>query len=1451
MAPTTEESEPVRMIEVGEIGRRTSSFRNGSMTTTEDDDHDGDVGDASLWKLIDRLPTFERLRWSLLLDDDNSRRKVVDVTKLGDEERHLFIQKLINNVENDNLKLLRKVNERLHKVGVKFPTVEVKYKNVNIEAKCEVVRGKALPTLWNSLQTKLFEIMRFFGVKSHEAKINIIEDVSGVIKPGRLTLLLGPPGCGKTTLLKALSANLNKSLKMRGEIWYNEDKVEEIEAQKICAYISQYDLHIPEMTVRETLDFSARCQGIGNRADMMKEICKRERELGITPDLDVDTYMKAISAEGLRRSLQTDYILKILGIDICADTIVGDGMRRGISGGQKKRLTTGEMMVGPYRGLFMDEITNGLDSSTAFQIVSCLQHLAHFTNATILVSLLQPSPETFELFDDIILMAEKKIVYQGRRDRALEFFEHCGFKCPKRKGVADFLQEVISRKDQPQFWYPNNNNEQIPYSYVSVDELCRKFKSYNLERKLLVDEEEMVSIKLPNNNNNTGKNSKSCQELNEEVSSISKWEVFKACASRELLLMKRNSFIYVFKTCQLFIIGLMTMTVFLRTRMEIDIEDGNYFMGALFFALILLLVDGFPELVMTIQRLEVFYKQKQFYFYPAWAYAIPAAILKIPLSLVESLVWTSLTYYVIGFTPQPIRFFQQFIILFGVHLSALSMFRMIASIFQSNGASFTVGNFVILFALLFGGFIISHPSIPAWLKWGFWVSPISYGEIGLSLNEFLAPRWQKVQATNTTIGHEVLQSRGLDYHKSMYWISVAALFGLAFIFNIGYVLALTFLNPPGSSRAIISYEKLSQSKNSEECDGGGGATSVEQGPFKTVIESKKGRIALPFRPLTVVFQDLQYYVDMPLEMKERGFTQKKLQLLSDITGALRPGVLTALMGVSGAGKTTLLDVLAGRKTSGYIEGEIKIGGFPKVQETFARISGYCEQTDIHSPQITVEESLIFSAWLRLASDIDLKTKAQFVNEVIETIELDGIKDMLVGIPGVSGLSTEQRKRLTIAVELVTNPSIIFMDEPTTGLDARAAAIVMRAVKNVVDTGRTIVCTIHQPSIDIFESFDELILLKTGGRMIYCGPLGQCSRKVIEYFEHVPGVSKIRENYNPGTWMLEVTSPSAENELGIDFAQVYKNSALYKNIKELVKQLSSPPPGSRDLHFSNVFSQSFVEQFKACFWKQNMSYWRNPSFNLLRFVRTVASSLIFGILFWKQGKKLENQQNLFNVLGSMYTAVIFLGIDNCGSVLPIVSMERTVMYRERFAGMYSSWAYSLAQVIVEVPYIFIQAAAYVIIIYPMIGYYASATKILWCFYSFLCVFLCYNYLGMLLISITPNFHIANILSSAFFTLFNLFSGFLIPNPQIPKWWTWMYYLTPTSWILNCLLTSQYGDIDRTLMVFGEKTTVSAFLRDYFGFHHSQLPLVAVILILFPLAYALLFGFCIGKLNFQKR
>lgn len=116
-------------------------------------------------------------------------------------------------------------------------------------------------------------------------------------------------------------------------------------------------------------------------------------------------------------------------------------------------------------------------------------------------------------------------------------------------------------------------------------------------------------------------------------------------------------------------------------------------------------------------------------------------------------------------------------------------------------------------------------------------------------------------------------------------------------------------------------------------------------------------------------------------MKQQGITEDRLQLLVNVTGAFRPGVLTALVGVSGAGKTTLMDVLAGRKTGGVIEGSIQISGYPKKQETFARISGYCEQSDIHSPCLTVLESLLFSAWLRLPSDVDLETQRVIIKDL--------------------------------------------------------------------------------------------------------------------------------------------------------------------------------------------------------------------------------------------------------------------------------------------------------------------------------------------------------------------------------------------------------------------------------------------------------------------------------------
>ncbi|KAM7272585.1 hypothetical protein ACFE04_027248 [Oxalis oulophora] len=660
--------------------RSTSSFRSGSRR-----DNDPSAEYALIWAELERLPTVQRLRSSLFdpafaglthtaAATDQRGKHIVDVTTLDALERREFIDKIIKHIENDNLKLLKKIKRRMDKVGVELPKIDVRYKDLLIEAECKVVHGKPLPTLWNSLVGSLnFGFVS--GLKGKNAKIRILNEVSGIIKPGRMTLLLGPPGCGKTTLLKALSGNLSHSL-------------------KVCFI---YPVYLGNM--------------FPTYEDIMMEITRREKEAGIVPDPEIDMYMKAISVEGQKSTIQTDYILK----------------------------------------------------------------------------------------------------------------------------------------DQGQYWVRNEE----PYNYVSVQTFYRKFKESPIGKKLKED------ISKPCDESQFHKDALTFSEY-----SLSKWDLFKACMSREYLLMKRNSFLYVFKAVQIVLFAFIAMTVFLRTRMSIDSEHASLYFGALFLAIILLLVDGIPELSMTIEKLEIFYRQRELCFYPAWAYGIPASTLKIPLSIMVSFVWTALTYYVIGYSPSVLRFFCHFLLLLGVHLSSMSMFRFVAAFFQTVVASTTAGTFAIIVVMLFGGFVISHPSMPGWLSWGFWISPLTYGEIGLSVNEFLASRWQKMTSSDITIGHQALEQRGLNYDGYYVWISIGALFGFTALFNICFILSLHFLKPPESSR-VITHEKLFQIQGSEDSDDGANLKEEPKISLKTHAQSNKGRMVLPFQPLTIAFQNVQYYIDTP------------------------------------------------------------------------------------------------------------------------------------------------------------------------------------------------------------------------------------------------------------------------------------------------------------------------------------------------------------------------------------------------------------------------------------------------------------------------------------------------------------------------------------------------------------------------------------------------------------
>ncbi|KAK4482687.1 hypothetical protein RD792_009854 [Penstemon davidsonii] len=1378
------------------------------------------------WAAIERLPTYDRMRKGMLQHVMSNGKVVhseVDVTNLGAQDKKMLMESILKVVEDDNDKFLQRLRNRTDRVGIDIPKIEVRFQNLSIEGDA-YVGTRALPTLLNSTLNALEAALGMIGLSpSKKRVVKILQDVSGIVRPSRMTLLLGPPGSGKTTLLKALTGKPDDDMKVTGKITYCGHEFHEFVPQRTCAYISQQDLHQGEMTVRETLDFSGRCLGVGTRYDMLAELSRREKEAGIKPDPEIDAFMKATALEGQETSLITDYVLKILGLDICADIMVGDDMRRGISGGQKKRVTTGEMLVGPAKAFFMDEISTGLDSSTTFQIVKFMRQMVHIMDITMVISLLQPAPETFDLFDDVILLSDGQIVYQGPRENVLEFFEYVGFKCPERKGVADFLQEVTSKQDQEQYWCKKNQ----PYNYISVPELAKAFTSFHIGHQITEE------LRVPYDKSRTHP-----AALVKEKYGISNWELFRACFAREWLLMKRSSFIYIFKTTQITIMATIALTVFLRTEMRSGrIEDASKFWGALFFSLINVMFNGMQELAMTVFRLPVYFKQRDSLFYPAWAFALPIWVLRIPVSAMESGLWIILTYYTIGFAPSPARFFKQLLAFVGVHQMALSLFRFIAAAGRTQVVANTLGTFTLLMVFVLGGFIVSRDDIQSWMIWGYYISPMMYGQNAIAINEFLDERWSApTNGTENTVGKTLLRDRGLFTTESWYWICIMALFAFSLLFNVLFIGALTFLNPLGDNKAIISDDN-EEKRNKQKI------TNVEG--VQMAVRNNRGMV-LPFEPLSLAFNHVNYYVDMPAEMKTQGVNEERLQLLRDVSGVFRPGVLTALVGVSGAGKTTLMDVLAGRKTGGYIEGNISISGYPKNQTTFARVSGYCEQNDIHSPYVTVYESLLYSAWLRLAADM-------FVEEVMDLVELNPLRNNIVGLPGVDGLSTEQRKRLTIAVELVANPSIIFMDEPTSGLDARAAAIVMRTVRNTVDTGRTVVCTIHQPSIDIFESFDELMLMKRGGQVIYAGPLGRQSHKLVEYFEDVQGVQKIKEGYNPATWMLEVSSSAAEAQLDVDFGEIYANSTLYRRNQELIKELSSPAPGSNDLYFPTQYSQPFLTQCKACFWKQHWSYWRNSQFNAIRFFTTIVIGILFGVIFWQRGDEIYTQQDLLTLLGATYAAVLFLGASNASAVQSVVGIERTVFYRERAAGMYSELPYAFAQVAIETIYVAIQTLLYSLLLYSMIGFHWTGAKF---FYFYYFIFMCFTYFsmyGMMVVALTPGYQIAAIVMSFFLSFWNLFSGFLIPRPLIPIWWRWYYWASPVAWTIYGIFTSQVGDQTGELVLTGDiaRMRVNEFLRDYLGYDHDFLIVVVFAHVGWVLLFFFVFAYGIKFLNFQRR
>lgn len=416
------------------------------------------------------------------------------------------------------------------------------------------------------------------------------------------------------------------------------------------------------------------------------------------------------------------------------------------------------------------------------------------------------------------------------------------------------------------------------------------------------------------------------------------------------------------------------------------------------------------------------------------------------------------------------------------------------------------------------------------------------------------------------------------------------------------------------------------------------------------------------------------------------------KLLNKVNGYAKPGFMVALMGASGAGKTTLLNTLSQRQKTGVVTGDMLVDGRPLGTE-FQRGTGFCEQMDLHDGTATIREALEFSAILRQEHTVPKAEKIEYVDKIIDLLELRDMQDALVRSLGV-----EQRKRVTIGVELAAKPNLLlFLDEPTSGLDSQSAYSIVRFLKKLSAAGQAIVCTIHQPSSVLIQEFDMILALNPGGNTFYFGPVGENGSAVVKYFAdrgvHCPPQKNVAE------FILETVAKGGKRRDGkrLNWNEEWLNSDENKHVMQEIErikaergQVAAPEANSQREFASPVMLQT-TELTKRLF----IQYWRDPSYLYGKLFTSVIIGIFNGFTFWQLGYSIIDMQN------RMFTSFLIILIPPTivNAVVPKFYQNRALWEARELPSRIYGWvAFCTANIVAEIPIAIVGAVIYWVLWY---------------------------------------------------------------------------------------------------------------------------------------------------------
>ncbi|KAH7282783.1 hypothetical protein KP509_35G047300 [Ceratopteris richardii] len=860
--------------------------------------------------------------------------------------------------------------------------------------------------------------------------------------------------------------------------------------------------------------------------------------------------------------------------------------------------------------------------------------------------------------------------------------------------------------------------------------------------------------------------------LKEEVSLLTK---------REFNSIWRNKF-----GLQLRVMQVLTMSFFVgfflfRVHPAPDQRIMNLFRTGFFVSVINLTMFNVGQLPALMSERNIFYKQKAAHFYRPVSYLLAKFFGNFPFSLCEAIVWSIIVYFLTGMSVADggWHFFVYFAVVLLTALNGSAMVRFLGfAVPNMDKAGLIIGVFVTLF-ILFAGFLMPRLQVPKYWVWFYYINPLQWAITALMISEYGSGTYSKLcsevykppppapllpqcaERDNETYGRAFLEAG--EFFVSEGWIAVALfmLFAWLVVWNCLTYYALTRIQ---HKKILRTGKSINEEKKENAL-----AKKIDD------VELAVNKLSHTAVPVTLSWHELCYEVMIPVINRPR-------TILKVVSGWGEPSDMVAILGSDASGKTTLLNSLAGRKiVTERLEGQILVNGYPKDQKSFRHIMGYVDRIDAYTPYLTVRETIAYSAALRLGSSSKQK-QAYFVDEVLELTELTYVQNALVSSL-VNDITFDREKRLAIATELVSNPSVLFLENPTKGLDSSSANDIVKCLQHISKTGRLVIMTLNYPSQRILSMLTKVQILKGSGETAYFGPVGTNGESIITYFQSIPGAPLCPPNKSVSAYAVDLVAGMPFRKSEKDYAFEYSVSELALKNHVQLQQLRRPGRNGEKIQIRS-YGASYYTVLMETIMSVQRQYWRNVNYSWGRMLAFLIMSVILGSVFYKLDR--TSTLGLNSMAGSIFISCVLVGMTNAQNAIPQTMQMRAVHLRERAVHQTSILAYNIAYTLAEIPYLMVANLIFCSIFLPMtkIATYSASAFFKFWFIS-LEFYAAVTFFGAFLAVVSPTPVIASVLVPIVVGIWISTAGLVVPRSMILNTFIWVFWTNPLQWALDGL------------------------------------------------------------------